>query len=79
MRGFLSHLQAFEVGTEVPGPGVLPPLRRPRPYLYSAEEIATLMQEAARLGPKDSLRPHPCVALIGLLASCGLRGGKRFA
>jgi integrase len=76
VRGFLGHLQAFEVETEVPGPGILPPLRRPRPYLYSAEEIATLMQEASRLGPKDSLRPYTYVALIGLLTSCGLRVGE---
>ena len=73
VRGFLSHLQAFEFETEVPGSGVLPPTRRPLPYLYSADEIATLMKEASRLGPKDSLRPHTYVTLIGLLASCGLR------
>jgi integrase/recombinase XerD len=76
VRGFLSHLQAFEFETEVPGPGVLPPLRRPLPYLYSADEIARLMQEALRLGPHGSLRPHTYVALIGLLASCGLRVGE---
>jgi integrase/recombinase XerD len=76
VRRFLCHLQAFEFETEVPGPGVLPPLRRPRPHLYSAEEIATLMEQASRLGPKDSLRPHTYVALIGLLASCGLRVGE---
>lgn len=34
VRRFLCHLQAFEFETEVPGPGVLPPLRRPHPYLY---------------------------------------------
>src|SRR4029077_10105596 len=73
VRGFLSHLQAFEFETEVPGPGVLPPILRPLPYLYSPDEIAALMKEASRLGPNDSLRPHTYVALIGLLASSGLR------
>src|SRR5689334_18626505 len=76
VRGFLAHLQAFEFETEVPASGVLPPMRRPLPYLYSADEVATLMKEASRLGPKDSLRPHTYVALIGLLASCGLRVGE---
>lgn len=76
VRGFLSHLQAFEFETEVPAPGVLPPLLRPLPYLYSADEIARLMKEALRLGPNGSLRPHTYGALIGLLASCGLRVGE---
>ena len=76
VRGFLSHLQAFEFETEVPGPGVLPPILRPLPYLYSPDEIAALMKEASRLGPYDSLRPHTYVALIGLLASSGLRVGE---
>jgi integrase/recombinase XerD len=76
VRGFLSHLQAFEFETEVPGPRVLPPILRPLPYLYSPDEIAALMKEASRLGPNDSLRPHTYVALIGLLASSGLRVGE---
>ena len=52
VRRFLSHLQAFEFETEVPGPGVLPAFRRPLPYLYSADEIATLMKEASRPRPE---------------------------
>ena len=76
VRRFLSHLQAFEFETEVPGPGVLRAFRRPLPYLYSSEEIAALMKEASYLGPKDSLRPYTYVALIGLLASSGLRVGE---
>src|ERR1700693_4783150 len=57
VRGFLSHLQAFEFETEVPTPGVLAPILRPLPYLYSPDEVAALMKEVARLGPYDSLRP----------------------
>ena len=76
VRCFLSHLQAFEFETEVPGPGVLPAFQRPLPYLYSSDEIAALMKEASHLGPKDSLRPYTYVALIGLLASSGLRVGE---
>ena len=76
VRGFLSHLRATLPETEVPGPGILAPIRRPTPYLYSASEIEALMNEASRLGPKDSLRPHTYRTLIGLLASSGLRVGE---
>jgi integrase/recombinase XerD len=76
VRGFLSHLRAALPETEVPGPGVLAPIRRPTPYLYSHGEIEALMQESLRLRPKDSLRPHVYCTLIGLLASSGLRVGE---
>src|SRR6185437_16788197 len=59
-----------------PGPGVLAPIRRPTPYLYSHSEIEALMQESLRLRPKGSLRPHIYCTLIGLLASSGLRVGE---
>jgi integrase/recombinase XerD len=76
VRGFLSYLRATLPDTEVPGPGVLAPIRRPTPYLYSRSEIEALMHEALRLGPKGSLRPHVYCTLIGLLASSGLRVGE---
>jgi integrase len=76
VRGFLSHLRAAVPETEVPGPGVLAPIRRPIPYLYSPDEIDALLKAASQLGPKQSLRPHTYVTLIGLLASTGLRVGE---
>jgi integrase/recombinase XerD len=76
VRGFLSYLRATWPEIEVPGPGVLAPIRRPMPYLYSVSEIDTLLSEAARLGPKGSLRPYTFCSLIGLLASSGLRVGE---
>jgi integrase/recombinase XerD len=76
VRGFLSHLRATLPETEVPGPGVLAPIRRPKPYLYSQSEIEGLMHEALQLGPQGSLRPHVYCTLIGLLASSGLRVGE---
>ena len=76
VRGFLSYLRATLPETEVPGPGVLAPIRRPSPYLYSLDEIETLICETLRLGPKDSLRPQVFGTLIGLLASSGLRVGE---
>lgn len=76
VRGFLSYLRAAVPETEVPGPGVLAPIRRPTPYLYSPDEIAALLKAASQLGPKQTLRPHTYVTLIGLLASSGLRVGE---
>jgi integrase len=43
------------------------------PYLYSSEEIARIVQEAARLRPYYSLRPWVYATLFGLIASTGLR------
>lgn len=47
--------------------------RRPRPFIFSATEIAALVERAARLGPADSLRPHTYSTVFALLASTGLR------
>lgn len=46
---------------------------RPVPYIYSPLELRRLLEEAARLGPPGSLRPHTYETLFGLLASTGLR------
>ena len=73
VRGFLSHLQAAMPETEVPGPGMLAKVRRPKPYLYSRQQIETLIAAASLLRPKGSLRPHTFATLIGLIASTGLR------
>jgi hypothetical protein len=73
VRGFLSHLQAAMPDTEVPGPGMLAKVRRPKPYLYSRQEIERVIAAASLLGPKGSLRPHTYATLIGLIASTGLR------
>ena len=42
-RCFLKHLKASVPDTEVPGPGLLPRQSRPKPRLYSPEEIAKLL------------------------------------
>src|SRR5258708_10730595 len=75
-RGFLTHLRASIPETEVPGPGMLASIRRPKPYIYSPQEIEQLLAATSRLRPKDSLRPHTYKAIIGLIASTGLRAGE---
>ncbi len=75
-RRFLAYLRAVMPETEVPGSNLMPPLRRPKPHIYSPEELEKLMGAAGRLPPKGSLRPHAYTTLIGLLASTGLRVGE---
>ena len=75
-EGFLTHLRAFVPSTEVPPFGLLAKKTRPQPHLYSQAQICALLEAARSLGPKDSLRPYTYFTFIGLLASCGLRGGE---
>src|SRR6516225_4534606 len=76
VRGFLAYVRAFLPETEVPHRGLLAgPIRR-KPYLFSADEIRRMLTATMELGPRNSLRPHTYNALIGLLASTGLRVGE---
>ena len=75
-RGFLKHLKASFPETEVPPPGILAPVIRPKPYLYASQEIASLLKATLQLWPPGSLRQLTAYTLIGLLASTGLRAGE---
>jgi integrase len=75
-RGFLAHLRAAVPDTQVPAAGLLRRPTRPKPHIYSVEEVRALLREAHALGPSESLRPLTYATLIGLLASCGLRVGE---
>jgi len=72
-RGFLVHLKASLPDTEIPDRHLLAAPRRPQPYILSTTEISRLLEAAAQLGPRHSLRPHTIRALFGLLACTGLR------
>lgn len=72
-RQFLTYVRALDADVAIPGPGLLPPVRRSPPRLLSAHDITRLMEAARQLGPRDALRPHTVATYIGLLASCGLR------
>ena len=72
VRIFARHLRALDPATQVPPTDVLPhAYRRTTPYLYSAQQLADLVGAASRLRPR--LRALTYAAVIGLLASCGLR------
>jgi integrase len=75
-RRFLLYLQASAPDTNVPGPGLLPSPRRPKPYLFTPTQLTALFAAAQARRPRGSLRPHTLSTLIGLLASTGLRIGE---
>jgi integrase/recombinase XerD len=76
VRGFLAYLAAVVPGTEVPAHGILAAPRRQRPYIFSDAEIERLVAAAAKAPPRGTLRPIMLPALLGLLASTGLRIGE---
>ena len=76
VRGFLHYLQASLPETQVPECNLIAGPVRPNPYIYSQDELCRLIQAGEQLGPPRSLRPYTHAALIGLLASAGLRMGE---
>ena len=78
-RCFLKHLKASVPDTEVPGPGLLPRQPRPKPRLYSPEEVTKLFAATSRLWKPGSLSQLTAHVIIGLLASTGLRAGEAIA
>lgn len=75
-RRFLIYLRATWPATEVPGRHLVASVSRPTPYIFTPEQINTLIQAAQNIGPRGSLRPDTFSTLIGLLASTGLRGAE---
>jgi integrase len=75
-RHFLIYLKAFLPDTEIPKPGLLAEERRPRPRLYSNEEIVRMQQATRTLSEPGSLKQITFETLIGLLAATGLRIGE---
>src|SRR5271163_4912460 len=74
VRVFASWLQGFDPRTEVPPPGLISSKqRRPRPYIYSDDQIAEIVTEAERLPSSYGLRGWTCSTLLGLIAVTGLR------
>lgn len=77
VRTFARWLQSLEPATEVPPQGLIPRGRgRPRPYIYTDDEIAGLVAGAARLPSPRGLRGPTYATLFGLLAVTGLRVGE---
>jgi integrase len=75
-RGFLTYLRTMLPETEVPDSGLVAAFRRPKPSLFSPQQITAFIPAAQQLGPRGSLRPHTVATIVGLLASTGLRVGE---
>jgi len=80
VRIFARHRSATDPRTQIPPPGLLPfQPKRARPYLYSEEEIRSLLRAALRMPyryERGKLRPWAYHCLFGLLSVSGLRLGE---
>jgi integrase len=80
LRPFARYCRSWDCQSEIPplrmfGPGH----RRLTPHIYKDSEIRTLMRAALELQPPEGLRGETCSAIIGLMASCGLRISEALA
>lgn len=80
LRPFTRWLQQFEPATEVPDESIFGPLPgRQAPHIYCEDELVALLEAAARLGPRSSLRAAVMQTLFGLLACTGMRISEALA
>ena len=73
VRGFARHIASIDPKTEVPPVGILPSLKRAKPYVYSDAEIDALLAAALSLPPAAALRRWTYHYLFGLIAVTGMR------
>ncbi|GAB2446704.1 tyrosine-type recombinase/integrase [Nocardioides hungaricus] len=74
-RKFAAYLHSIDSSHQIPPTGVFPaPRHRPMPYLWTAEQIESLLNIAEQLRPP--LRGLTYQALFGLLAVSGMRLGE---
>lgn len=73
VRGFARHIANIDPKTEVPPVGILPGLKRAKPYVYSDAEIDALLAAALSLPPAGGLRRWTYHYLFGLIAVTGMR------
>jgi len=77
VRGFARYRSATDPRTEIPPDSLLPYRpKRARPYLYSEQEIRSLLRAALKLPANGGLRPWTYHCLFGLLSVTGLRLGE---
>jgi len=80
VAAFARHARAEDPRHEVPPILVFARRHvRPRPHIYSPEELRRLLDAATRLPAIWSLRPQVFTTLFGLLASSGLRVSEALA
>jgi integrase len=80
VRGFAVWLHATDPRTQVPPPRLLPTgQRRPKPHIFTDQEIGDLTAAAHSLRSGTGLRCQSFATLIGLLVATGLRPGEALA
>jgi integrase len=78
IRHFARYYRAYDPRTEVPGADLLPKQKvRHPPYIYTEDEIGTLLERARRL-PRP-LQREAYSTLLGLLVVTGMRVGEALA
>jgi integrase/recombinase XerD len=74
VRLFAQWLHCIDPRHEVPPQALIPSRhRRPRPHIYSDEEIRRIVESAAELPSINGIRALTCSTLFGLIAVTGLR------
>lgn len=77
VRRFCEYLAVYDARTEALDRGALPRSRAiPLPRILSDEELASLISACRRVSPGYPHRATVLTALVGLLASTGLRSGE---
>jgi integrase len=75
VRGFARYLHAIDPDAEIPPTDLLPArTHRSTPHLYADADIIALMAAARTL--RNPLKATTFETFIGLIATCGLRGGE---
>jgi len=74
LRQFCRFLFQLNPDTYIPEKALVPAGKPKRkPHIYSEKELIELLEEARRLPPASSLRPHTYATIIALLWVAGLR------
>ena len=80
VRRFAAWRSAEDPRTEIPPVGLLPRrYQRPTPYIYSNEEVESIVSSAASLPSATGRRGFTFSTLFGLLAVTGMRIGEAVA
>ncbi len=73
VRAFATWLQGIDPRTEVPPAGLISHrFHRSRPYIYTDQQVAHIVEEAGRLPSSYGLRGWTYSTLFGVIAATGL-------
>ena len=76
VRRFARHLSSSEPRTEIPPTGLVRSAPRRRPYIYTEQEIGSLLDALMALPPAQHLRRWTYYCIFGLITVTGLRVGE---